>query len=148
MKTILIALDREKESEKLIGLGLSLATKFQSKIWLVHIAAPDPEFVGYEVGPQYIRDFRAKELKQEHQYLRGLAERLHEKGVEAQGLLIEGPTADRIIEESERLEADLIMLGSHKHSVIHHIFVGDTAETVLKRSSIPLLVVPILEDRD
>ena len=46
-----------------------MAEKFGSKLWLVHIAAPDPDFVGYGTGPIYIRDSRAKELKEEHQQL-------------------------------------------------------------------------------
>ena len=53
--------------------------KFGSKIWLVHIAAPDPDFVGYEVGPQYIRDHRADELKKEHKLVKKYADELKAK---------------------------------------------------------------------
>lgn len=143
MKTILIALDQNEESEKLLEYGQKLASKFDSKVCLVHIAAPEPDFVGYKVGPQYIRDFRAKELKEEHKYLVDLAETLSRQGIEAQGVLLEGFTADMIVEESEKLEADLIILGSHKHSFLYRVFVGDTTESVLKKSKIPLLVIPV-----
>lgn len=146
MKNILIALDQSEDNERLIGFGLSLATQFKSKIWLVHIETPEPEFVGYEVGPQYVKDFRTRELKQEHQYLVELAERIEDRGIKTEGLLIEGQPAEMIIEEAEKLKADLIVLGSHRHSVLHNFFVGDTTESVLKKSKTPLLIVPIMPE--
>ena len=67
MKNLLVTVTfEEKETSVLLAKAMSIAEKFGSKIWLVHIAAPDPDFVGYEVGPQYIRDHRADELKKQH----------------------------------------------------------------------------------
>ena len=143
MKTILIALDEAEEIDQLIEYGQKLALKFNSTIWLVHIAAPEPDFVGYGVGPQYIRDFRAKELKEEHQYLVSLADKLSNQGIETHGMLLEGYTAQTIVSESEKLNADLIIIGSHGHSLLYKLFLGDTAESVLRKSKIPLLVIPI-----
>lgn len=143
MKTIIVALDHGDESEKLIHYGQELALKFDSDIWLIHIADPEPDFVGYSVGPQYIRDFRAKDLKEEHRYLSALADQLRTVGIEANGLLMEGFTAEMIVEEAEKLEADLIILGSHKHGFLYRVFIGDTTESVLRKSKTPLLVVPL-----
>ncbi len=61
MKNILVTIDFNKNEELLIDKAFQLAESFNSKLWLMHIAAPDPDFVGYEVGPQYIRDSRATE---------------------------------------------------------------------------------------
>jgi len=36
----------------------------------------------------------------------------------------------------------MIMLGRHGHSAIYNILVGSVAEEVLKRSPIPVLLVP------
>ena len=52
-----------------LNKAFQLAKSFDSKLWLMHIAAPNPDFVGYEAGPQYIRDNRGTELRKEHKLL-------------------------------------------------------------------------------
>ncbi len=65
-KNILVAVDFNDAVGKILGYAEALALQFDSKVWVVHVADPDPDFVGYEPGPQYIRDFRAEELREEH----------------------------------------------------------------------------------
>ena len=73
MKNILVTIDLEDHAEQLIGHAAEWAKAFGAKVWLMHVAAPDPDFVGYEVGPQYIRDGRAEELREEHRMLQACA---------------------------------------------------------------------------
>ena len=87
MKNILVTVDFNKNEELLIDKALELAKSFDSKLWLMHIAAPDPDFVGYEVGPQYIRDSRAAEIRKEHRLLQEYTIKLKEKEVNTEGLL-------------------------------------------------------------
>ena len=65
MKNILVCIDFHEQTKNLINKAAEIAKAFNAKLWLVHVAAPDPDFVGYDVGPQYIRDARADELKEE-----------------------------------------------------------------------------------
>ncbi len=81
MKNILVAIDFINNEELLVDTAFQLAEKFDSKIWLTHITAPDPDFVSYEVGPQYIREFRAIELRKEHKLLQEYTNVLKKKGV-------------------------------------------------------------------
>jgi hypothetical protein len=82
MKNILITIDFNKNEKLLIDKSFQFAESFNSKIWLMHIAAPDPDFVGYDVGPQYIRDCRATELRKEHKLLQEYTAMFKEKGVD------------------------------------------------------------------
>ncbi|MFW5877826.1 MAG: universal stress protein, partial [bacterium] len=82
---------------------------FGSKVWLLHVAAPDPDFVGYGVGPQYIRDFRADELKDHHKSIVHHVEYLKEEGIEADGLVLQGAKIEMILQESKKLSIDLII---------------------------------------
>jgi len=120
-----------------------LAEPFNSKLWLMHIAAPDPDFVGYKTGPQYIRDSRASELRKEHKLLQEYAAALKKKGVDSEGLLIEGATIEMIIEESKKLNVDLIIAGSHKHSFFYNVFIESVSEEIIKKSKIPVMIVPL-----
>lgn len=51
------------------------------------MAAPNPDFVGLEVGPQYIRDNVAEELKEDHREIQEFAESLRMAGYNAEGLI-------------------------------------------------------------
>lgn len=142
MKNILVTINFEKNEKLLIDKAFQLAESFNSKLWLIHIAAPDPDFVGYEVGPQYIKDFRATELRKEHKLLQEYSNGLKAKGVDSEGLLIQGATIEMIIEESKKLKIDLIITGHHKHGFFYNEFVGSVSSQIIKKSKIPVLIIP------
>ena len=143
MKNILVTINFEKNEKLLIDKAFQLAESFNSKLWLIHIAAPDPDFVGYEVGPQYIRDCRATELRKEHKLLQEYSNGLKAKGVDSEGLLVQGATIEMIIEESKKLNIDLIITGHHKRDFFYNAFVGSVSSQIIKKSKIPVLIVPL-----
>lgn len=143
MKNILVTIDFDKEADLLIKKAYELAIHFKSKVWLLHIAEPEPDFVGYAVGPQYIRDHRAEELKEEHKILQKYAAELKQKGIAAEGLLIQGPTIEMILEESDKLKTDLIIAGHHKHGFFYNAFIGSVSTEIIKESNIPVLIIPL-----
>ena len=143
MKNLLVTLDFEEKAILLVEKAAEIAEKFNSKVWLVHIVAPDPDFIGYEVGPQYIRDSRADELKKEHKTIQKFTRMLKEKGIDAEGLMIQGATRDMILQESEKLNIDLIIIGHHEHGLLYKTFAGSVASQVIEHSKIPVLTVPI-----
>lgn len=145
MKRILVGIDFHDETKFLVEKAAELARALGGKLWLLHVAAPEPDFVGYEVGPQYIRDFRARELKKEHRLLMDYVDLLRSEEVEAEGLLIQGETIEVVLEESEKLKIDLIIFGHHDHGFLYTAFFGDNSTRILRHSRIPVLVVPFEE---
>jgi nucleotide-binding universal stress UspA family protein len=143
MKNILVAVEMTDEESKVLDKAFEFAKAFNSKLWLLHIATPDPDFIGYEVGPQYIRDFRAKDLRNEHRQLQEYADNFINKGVEAEGLLIQGITIEMIMAESKKLNIDLIITGHHDHNFLYKAFVGSVSSAIIKKSKIPVLMVPV-----
>lgn len=146
MKNLLVALDMKPSDSLLLAQASLLAEKCGSKIWMIHVASPDPDFVGFEMGPKYIRDFVADELRTEHRQLQAYATELKVKSLDAEGLLVQGPTIDMIEAEVKKLNIDLLILGSHKHGFLYEAFVGNTAVRIIKESSIPVLIVPLPEE--
>lgn len=142
MKHILIPYDFSAVGEQLLNVATELAKPLGAKLWVVHVAAPDPDFVGFKVGPQYVRDHMADLLRQEHQDLQDITKRISEKGIDAEALLVQGPTVDTLLEVAERVQADLFVVGSHGRSALFRAFVGSVSEQLLKDSKIPVLVVP------
>jgi len=54
-----------------------------------------------------------------------------------------GNPVAQILEVSDRIGADLIVLGSHGKGRIKYAFLGSVAEKVLRKTSRPVLIVPI-----
>ncbi|HOZ40011.1 MAG: universal stress protein [Flavobacteriales bacterium] len=143
MKNILVPHDLSPNGAPVLAKAQMLASALGAKLWLIHVAAPDPDFVGFETGPRSIRDHRADRLRSEHQELQTMAQLLRSDGLDAEALLVQGPTTATILDEARRLNADIIVMGSHGHSALYKAFVGSVCEQVLAESTIPILVVPI-----
>lgn len=145
VKNILGLLDFSPVSDQVILKAGELSKLYNAKCWLIHIAAPDPYFVGYEIGPQYIRDDKASSLKKEHDVLQSYKKTLQEAGVDCEALLIQGQINSTITSEIEKLQIDLIILGSHGHSRLYDLIVGSVCEYTLRNSKIPMLVIPAID---
>ena len=142
MRNILVLIDFHDPLAELTNYSLKLAGTFQSSCWLLHVAAPDPEFVGYEPGPQYIRDHRAGELKTEHMALEQLRHEFIEKGIPCQILLIQGDPIKVIQSEIDKRSIDLVIMGHHHKSSIREWIAGSVGKEVLRHAGIPMLIVP------
>lgn len=142
MKNILTAIDFSEMAERVVRAAAHLAQGRNAHLWLVHVAAPDPSFVGYEAGPDHVRDNRAKTLHREHRTLQESAQWLRDAGLDVTPLLIQGPTAETLLDQAHRHQADVIVMGSHGHSALHDLVAGSVAQTILRQASCPVLVVP------
>lgn len=146
MSNILCAVDFSDDGKGVVATAALEAKLRHAKLWLVHVAAPDPDFVGYEAGPDNERQFRADELRAEHESLHERVEELKAEGVDAAALLIQGPTAEVLVEEANELGVDLIVIGSHRHGLWHRALWGSTESSVIEQAKCPVLVVPVAED--
>jgi len=141
-KNVVAAVDFSQVSVAVLEHAAALATALSAKVWLLHVAAPEPEFVGYAVGPDSVRDQRAAELRSEHRELQHRTEALRERGLEAQALLVQGPTVEKILSEAASLEADLIVMGSHGRGAIGRALLGSVSEGVLHAARCPVTILP------
>jgi len=65
---------------------------------------------------------------------------LHE-GVDAESLIVDGPAAPAIVDEANRLGAELVVVGSHGSTGFTRLLIGSVAETVVQTASCSVLVV-------
>ena len=144
LRRLLAAVDFSPVSGRVLDTAAELARSLGAKLWLIHVAAPEPDFVGYGPGPQTVRDQRAEELHEKHRELQEEATRLRSAGLEVTALLVQGPTVEKLLEEIESLEIDLLVVGSHGHGRLYDVLLGSTSDGLLRRSKRPVLVVPSL----
>jgi nucleotide-binding universal stress UspA family protein len=141
MRTILVAVDFSPVTRLLLDATIRVAD-IGTKIYLVHVAAPEPDFVGYSVGPQYIRDDRANELREEHTILNEYKDELIHKGLDVEALLVGGPTVETLLGEIEKLNAELLIIGRKGHSKIFEVVIGSVCNDLMHKLPIPALVIP------
>lgn len=62
--------------------------------------------------------------------------------------VVAGDPADEIVRFAEREHMDAIVMGTHGLAGVHTAFFGSTTARVLKRTTVPLLMVPVSGGRD
>lgn len=143
MKRILVAVDFSPVTAAVLDTTAAIATAGGCKVYLVHVAPAFVADIKTVRVPQHERDFIAHKLRDEHRDLQALATELGEKGCDVEPLMVEGDkVVTKILDEARRLEADLIVVGSHGHGPVYDILVGSISEGILRKAPTPVLVVP------
>ena len=142
MNNILAAIDFSEITSTVVDQAAAIAKCFSSKLWLIHVAAPEPDFVGYGTGPQTERDWRAQTLREEHRYLQNKALELEQNGINVTPLLVQGATVATILKEAAKLKTEMIVIGSHGRSALYKTLVGSVSEGIVRQASCPVLIVP------
>lgn len=75
--------------------------------------------------------------------LKGIAQPLRDRGLAVESLVVEGLPAEEILRVAGTSGASLIILGSHGHGAVYHLFSGSVVTSVLHRSEIPVTVIPV-----
>lgn len=142
MKHVLAAIDFSPHTEQIVAASAELCAALKARLTLLHVAAPDPDFIGYSVGPQNVRDSRAAELSREHAVIHQTALTLQSQGIDCHGLLVSGSTSDTILQEARRFQCDMIVIGTHGRGAIYQTLMGSVVSDVIRRTSCPVVVVP------
>ena len=142
---LLIGVDLSESTEKVVKKAEEIARALSAKVWLLHVAEPEPDFVGLKVGPQSARDFLSKRFHTEHRRIQEMAEQLRKTGLDATALLVQGATVETIMKEALKLDVDMIVVGSHGRGAMYQLLVGSVSEGVLHESECPVIVVPTHE---
>lgn len=139
---LLIALDLSEATAKILDAVRNMPAGAAPQARVLHVAEPNPDFIGYEAGPEVVREQVAEEFRRQHSAVQQAASELRAAGVEASALLIQGVTVDAIVEQAKEFQADLIVMGTHGRSALFDVFVGSVSQGVIRKSDVPVLLVP------
>lgn len=140
---ILVAVDLSDATARVVQVTERIAGPMSGVVRLLHVAEAEPDFVGFDAGPDVVRDQVAKEHRDEHRSVQAHADALRDANIDASALLIKGPIIETILNEAKRFEADLLIVGSHGFGALYDLLVGSSSRGILKDTDIPVLVVPI-----
>ncbi|MEW6999286.1 universal stress protein [Colwelliaceae bacterium BS250] len=139
--TILVAIDLSAVSASVINVVPELA-KIEDVIHLLYVSEPNPEFVGFDIGPSSVNQQIDQEFKQQQRQLHKYAQTLEKQGYSVQIRQANGVIVNEIIDSAQKIDAKMIILGRHGHSAVYNVLVGSVAAAVLKHSPLPVVLVP------
>lgn len=142
MKTILVPIDFSDTTAPVLAQALLLARALGSRLVLLKVAEPEPDFVGFEPGPQTVRVAVAHDFRAEHVRLDELKAEAAATGVATTALHIQGPIVEKILEQAAEHDAGMIVMGSHGHGALYELLVGSITQGVMKGATCPVVVVP------
>jgi len=154
IKTILYATDLGPHGPEIFNHAFGIAKQSGAKIYVVHVVEPVSDYA-HSLLENYVPADRLEALRQEgfdkalqeiHQRLEAFCrDKLHSDATQvvADTRVVEGIPSAVILSEAERINADLIVLGSHGHSALGELVMGSVAHKITMKSKVPVLLVPI-----
>jgi nucleotide-binding universal stress UspA family protein len=155
IKTILYATDLGRHMRPVFRQAINLAQNMNAQIIMLHVVEPLGS-TGEAVLSAYLPNKKADQLERDgmKKILKRMKGRLEDfcneelelcdnKGSMVKEILVTtGRPADRIPQEAEKHQADMIVMGSWSQGFIGHGLLGSTARHVTQISHLPVLVVP------
>jgi len=136
-RTIVLAVDGSKYSEKAVELAKRLATATSDEVVVAHVTELLPAPFQTYPGLDYEADREVIELA------KGYVAELEEAGIKARVELrsaMNGGVARFLINLAEDLDAGLIVMGSHGRGDLTALVLGSVAHKVLHLSQRPVLI--------
>lgn len=143
MTNIVLPVDFGDATDRLIDEAVKFAKETKGRICLIHVAPADIGFAIGDMGFQYFPEVEQNEIKEELLQLNRIEQRILAQDVDCEHLLKQGVAGDIILEYAREKNAGYIVMGSHGRSGIYDVFVGSLTKELTRRSTIPVLVIPV-----
>jgi len=141
-KKVLVPLDFSECSRVGLDYALGVAREFRSSLLLFHCVVPPTYALGAGhtalAGPKLIAS--QQEFAQDE--MENLYRELDKKSVEIEMLVGLGSPVEQINECIRRQGVDLVVTSTHGRTGLKRLFIGSTAEQIVRHAICPVLVVP------
>lgn len=129
-KSALLALDLSRAEAPLLGCMPALVSWGVERVVIVHVIR-----VGYAQGPQWRQDEQAAA------HIETAAAPLRAAGltVDVQ-VRAAGVPAEEILSAAREAGADLLVVGSRSHDLVHRLFLGSVARDLIHKARLPVLL--------
>ncbi len=159
IKTLLCAIDLSSHTEHVITAAIEEARAHDARIQLLHIlpsfdsamAVPIVSFMGEDRFTQLKNEKKEETIAAIRKKIDELHTGINEKDPKGGTGRIEdihvyeGDPVVEILNMTNKLHADMLVMGSHGKGTSEHTFVGSVARKVLKRAKVRVLLVPAVE---
>ena len=145
IKHVLCPVDFSEFSRHAFGRAVAVARGYGADLAVLHVLPVPSAVPALPYGPEGPGPFgfepvdRTRALAELSQFL-GAG---HSAGVPVHYEAAESPAVHKaILQQTSRISADLVVMGTHGRSGFDHLLLGSVAERTLRTSRVPVLVVP------
>ena len=135
-KKILFATDFSPASAEALHYATSLARDSGAVLLILHVEEAPTAFAAGEMMLPPV-DYPNPEIRK---MLEAVVP--DDAAVKYEHHLLEGSPAEEIVSLANEKKVDLIVLGTHGRTGLRRVFIGSTAERLVRHATCPVLVVP------
>jgi nucleotide-binding universal stress UspA family protein len=137
---LLVPIDGSPGAAIALGTAMSLVKTSGAAVSLLQVAVPMPAYV---YGTMYVEpDWNAEALSSARSYVEAMAKRLRRADVRTEGeVRLTSHVAEAIVEMADKVEADLIVMGTHALRGPARALLGSVADAVVRSGHCPVLLV-------
>ena len=145
-KHLVVAVDGSRTSLQALNHAAKLAALSEAEMTLVNIANPS-EYMA--LAPEFLQQesYESAAMSQGNEVLEYAEKIAKEAGVKTVhrhlAVSVKGARdmAQQLVDFAEEQKADLLVLGTHGRTGLMHLLMGSFAETVMRQSTLPLLII-------
>lgn len=140
IKRILCPVDFSPASDHAAEYATHLAKNNDASLRLFHVVSPlIPSAYEYPIDTTGLIKSMEKAATRQ---LSRLVNRLKKTGLKVEGVIQVGDTVGQIKDEIESYKPDLVTMGTHGRGLLDRLFLGSTAERVVRAALCPVMVIP------
>ncbi|MFT4923192.1 MAG: nucleotide-binding universal stress UspA family protein [Haloarculaceae archaeon] len=137
---VLVPVDESEQAEEACQLVFEEFP--EATIVLLHVINPSKASFSPETSlPSYSEEWYEQEKDRAREQFESIEQDAQEHGIEAESAIEVGKPSRTVVEFAEENDIDHIVMGSHGRQGVSRILLGSVAETVVRRSSLPVTVV-------
>jgi nucleotide-binding universal stress UspA family protein len=138
---ILIATDGSTHSQRAAKAAIDLAKLAGGRVTVLHVVDLD-RFLGdmsYNIADKVVDGTRTRMKSEGEAAVKPIEDMAKAAGVPVEKILVEGHPADEVLKASASM--DTVVIGSIGRRGMNKFLLGSVAETVVRNSKIPVMVV-------
>lgn len=136
VKNILIPVDGSDGSDKAVAQAVELAKIYEAKLNFLYVANINQLAINAALSHAIL-----DAVKKAGQTILTRAENMVPSEIESENFLETGAPAAVILEFEEKLNADLIVMGSRGLGLVKGVLLGSVSQYITERAKCPVLVV-------
>jgi nucleotide-binding universal stress UspA family protein len=149
IKNIIALVDLTEGTRTIVEYAKAAAQAFQSKLTLLHVLTNQPVVVDIGIAsPTFFLEPTDEQKKEHHDRLDQIRDSLAASGIDVSAEEFQGVPVEQILPECHRLQADLIVMGSHHRGLLDQLLFRSVTHRVLHEAACPALVVPVAKSSE
>ena len=141
-KRILVPTDGSDITAKAIDAAVELAKSVGARLYTISVKEPFPYSAISEMQPTPPQEFFDAQERIAAKRVQAVIERSAQAGVACESHTIEALHPwEAIIDHAQRMDCDLLVMGSHGRRGVSALLLGSETQKVLTHSKLPVLVV-------